>query len=186
MGLFPYGLVDQHCLARGRLGRLLVALEAAGVERGYGVAEDSAIHVDLSSGLVTTIGPRALALVDISELERVGDEWRGVRLSLLGGGATVDALTGQPAPHPAQQTVFPSPEAPSGLEVLGEAWDRDMVPALVEALSLGPATGVRAPAGDLSLVLTADAKTRFYIDPSRNIATVTAHHIRLDLIHRAP
>lgn len=46
LGLFPHGIVDQHFLQRGRIGRLLVAMAHAGVRFGFGVDENTAMLVD--------------------------------------------------------------------------------------------------------------------------------------------
>lgn len=58
MGYLTNVLVDQHFLERGRLGRLLVAMKEAGMDRGFGVAEDAALVVDLQTRQGFAISPR--------------------------------------------------------------------------------------------------------------------------------
>lgn len=63
LGYFPFGLTDQHFLERGRLGRLVVALRATGVKTGFGVSENAALEVDLSSGEARAWGEHAVTVV---------------------------------------------------------------------------------------------------------------------------
>jgi cyanophycinase len=47
MGFLKVGVSDQHYVAQGRTGRLLVALAALdGVERGFGIDDDTALVID--------------------------------------------------------------------------------------------------------------------------------------------
>jgi len=57
MGYITGVLVDQHFLERGRLGRLLVAMRAANIERGYGINEDAALEVNLREGSLRSWNP---------------------------------------------------------------------------------------------------------------------------------
>lgn len=95
MGFFPWGLVDQHFLARGRFGRTIVALSETGTRLGWGVDEDSALVVNRATGWVEVIGANGLALFDMSDLRASTGRWDGVSLSLLGDGDRVNALTGE-------------------------------------------------------------------------------------------
>ena len=95
MGFFPWGLVDQHFLERGRFGRLVVALGETGVRLGWGISEDSAIVVDRTTGWAEVIGPSGLALFDMRELQVSLGRWEGGGLSLLSSGDRVNALTGE-------------------------------------------------------------------------------------------
>ena len=45
LGFFPLGLVDQHFLQRGRLGRLVAALLATGGRHGFGIDENTAMVI---------------------------------------------------------------------------------------------------------------------------------------------
>ena len=84
MGFFPYGIVDPHFLAGGHLGRLVAALESTSDVRGYGVAGDRALMVDIGRSHGTAIGAAAVVVIDISQLRRDGLNRFGLRLALMG------------------------------------------------------------------------------------------------------
>lgn len=46
LGFFPWGVIDQHFIVRGRVGRLAVAIKKAGVSYGFGIDENTAFIVD--------------------------------------------------------------------------------------------------------------------------------------------
>ena len=51
LGFFPLrACVDQHFIKRGRLGRLVVAMAEAGVRRGFGIDENTALLVEGGAG----------------------------------------------------------------------------------------------------------------------------------------
>lgn len=63
MGFLVGALVDQHFLARGRLGRLLVALENERSTRyGFGIDEDTALVID--GDFARVIGRSAVVVID--------------------------------------------------------------------------------------------------------------------------
>ncbi len=62
LGFFPHGIIDQHFDARGRLIRLCAALERHGLNRGFGICEDSALILD-ARGL-RAAGSRGFYLVE--------------------------------------------------------------------------------------------------------------------------
>ena len=95
MGFFPWGLIDQHFLERGRFGRLVVALSETGARLGWGIDEDSALVVDRATGWVEVIGSSGLALFDMRELGVSRGRWESVSLSLLSSGDRVNALTAE-------------------------------------------------------------------------------------------
>lgn len=61
-GFFPYGLVDQHFLQRGRIGRLLVAVAAIGCEFGFGIDENTGFFIDGTRGCV--LGEKGVIVLD--------------------------------------------------------------------------------------------------------------------------
>lgn len=95
MGFLPDLLVDQHFLARGRVGRLIVALlEEPRISLGAGVDENTALVVHGDRAWVA--GRSGVVLVDATGTTREGGspaEARGLRLELLGPGDTVDLGT---------------------------------------------------------------------------------------------
>lgn len=62
LGFFRHGLVDQHFLQRGRIGRLLVAVAAVGDPFGFGVDENTALFVDGHCGSV--VGEKGVIVID--------------------------------------------------------------------------------------------------------------------------
>lgn len=173
LGLFPWGVVDQHFLARGRLGRLVVALRESGTARGWGVDEDGAFLADLEVGDVTALGPCSLTLVDVSAAEAVEGGMRGVRLSVLGTGDRVNGPTGRVLARPGR---WPLREGrPAGFAARARArsdpsaalepWERDAVLHLLEQLASAPGRPVRAVGEGCELVLRADARTRLLAGP---------------------
>jgi cyanophycinase len=95
MGFFPYGMTGQHFLSRGRMGRLIAALELADLKRGYGIDDNKAIAVDLGTDTIEVLGEHGVLLIDLSDNRREGFERRGIRLSLLSDGDTVNGKTGE-------------------------------------------------------------------------------------------
>ena len=66
LGFLPDGLVDQHFSERDRLGRLTRALfEQPSAQRfGFGIDEDTALVVDLESGIAKALGSGTITVVD--------------------------------------------------------------------------------------------------------------------------
>lgn len=99
----PDLFIDQHFLKRGRIGRMLPAMQAFGYKLGLGVEEDSAVVVKGRS--VEVIGARGALLVDLSEASTdrrlPAFNVRGAQLSYLDRGDRHDLATGvtTPAPH---------------------------------------------------------------------------------------
>lgn len=63
MGYCTIGMIDQHFLERGRLGRLIVAMRAANQRRGFGVPENCALEVDRASGKTKAWGQNGVVEV---------------------------------------------------------------------------------------------------------------------------
>ena len=63
LGFFPCGMLDQHFIKRGRLGRLVVAMARAGVRRGFGIDENTALLVE--GGAARVCGEYGVMVVDI-------------------------------------------------------------------------------------------------------------------------
>jgi cyanophycinase len=89
LGFFPGGLVDQHFLARGRIGRLIVAvLELAEYDLGFGIDENTALVIDGEAAY--TVGASGVVIVDGRGARRNGRTADGVRLHLMGVGDRYD------------------------------------------------------------------------------------------------
>ncbi|HET9070236.1 MAG TPA: cyanophycinase [Amaricoccus sp.] len=105
LGFFPHGLVDQHFIKRGRLGRLVAALAAAGVRRGFGVDENTALLVEGEAARVC--GEYGVMLVDIgpARIDRDARSFVGCRLSYLDDGDMLELPRCRPVPGPGKRRV---------------------------------------------------------------------------------
>lgn len=183
MALFPFGITDQHFLARGRLGRLIVALEHTGVARGYGIDENAAIEVDLATGRITTLGnPRALLLADISEMTRTGDNRTDIRIAMLGNGDYVDGHTGQAFPAADKSPFQPASDASGAQPIMENIWGRDVIPALIVALANSHADSALGKGGQYNVLFTRDERTSFQIGPDGSPGSITVIGLRMDLL----
>jgi cyanophycinase len=105
LGFFSWGLVDQHFLARGRIGRLLAASRELEQSLAYGVDENSGLLVLGSRG--TVIGETGVVLLDLrkARFDVAGYDMRDVRISYLDDGDSVDLARGKPLPAPDKRRV---------------------------------------------------------------------------------
>lgn len=187
MGFFPYGMTDQHFLSRGRLGRLIIALEETRFDRGYGIADDRAIHVDLASARIEALGgPAALLLLDASEVRESGGARRGFRIDLLASGDAVDGLSGRVTPA---RGKVPSGRPPGNLEQLpaaDDAWAPHAVEQLLLLLAQQPARTASALDARYELVFEEDERTQYWLAPDGDAASLTVIDLRLDIFPRQP
>ncbi len=112
LGFLPELLVDQHFLARGRIGRLLVAaLAPEGVPLAAGIDEDTALLVRGTD--LEVVGSSGVVLVDARARTSLPPGEPGgapvgayddIRLELLGPGDRFSTLPGAPV-HPAPGRV---------------------------------------------------------------------------------
>ena len=106
MGFVDGVLLDQHFLARGRVGRLLVAVLAEpGVDAGIGVDENTALVVEGGRGRV--VGASGAVIVDARGATRddAGQAGRGLRVTLAGDGDAVDLATLAVEPGPGKRPL---------------------------------------------------------------------------------
>lgn len=165
MGFFPYGMTDQHFLSRGRLGRLIVALESSGIRFGWGVDDDKGIHVQLETGRTEALGERALLLTDMAEAKRTDEVWEGIRLSLLNDGDVVLAETGDIVPGAGRVLMGADARTEESATTTAEAWDNYTIPVLLEALARSKADFAEARDGEIAVRLIRDEETAFYDVP---------------------
>jgi cyanophycinase len=64
LGFFKDGMIDQHFDKRERLGRLVKAMACRKVNKGYGIAEDTAIACNLSSRTAKVIGTGKVVIIN--------------------------------------------------------------------------------------------------------------------------
>ena len=148
----PELLIDQHFLKRGRIGRMLPALQALGCRLGLGVDENAAVVIQGSE--LEVIGGSGAVLVDLGEATHDPSlpafNLRGARLSYLDQGDRHDLASGvtTPAVHKLCEPRI-DPAAPGFepglqsdryfLDILG---DGCILEALTQLLD-GPAPQVR-------------------------------------------
>ena len=95
LGFLPAVLVDQHFLARGRFGRLVVAVvELEEFDLGFGIDENTALVVDGEE--VQAVGASGVVVVDGRSAVGNGRDAAGVRLHLLGAGDRYDLRSHRP------------------------------------------------------------------------------------------
>lgn len=185
MGFFPYGLTEQHFLTRGRLGRLIVALEATPFTRGYGIDDDRAIHVDLGRARIEVIGgPHGLLLLDSTHVRRDREGQRGLRVALLGSGDLVDGLSGRVTPARGKVPVSRPPGQLRELPVLEDAWATHAIRALILSLAEHPASQAVALDASYELRFTEDEDTQYWWSADADPGTLTVIGLRLDLERR--
>lgn len=99
LGFFPYGLVDQHVIKRGRLARMVVALSHTRTKRAFGVDENTAMIIDGKNGQV--VGEYGVFFIDAREakLNPAANTFDNVRLSYVDDGDefTLPSFTVKPA-----------------------------------------------------------------------------------------
>jgi len=100
LGFFPWGMVDQHFIKRGRFGRLVVAMEASGVKRGFGIDENTALFCEGTIGHV--IGEYGAFVFDLegATVDRSGGVIENIGFSYADDGDSCDLETGEVLPGP--------------------------------------------------------------------------------------
>lgn len=96
LGLFEYGIVDQHFGERDRLGRLITVcsrVKNGGV--GFGIDENTAMVVSEDSGLIEVVGEGGVTVVDTraAVLEPINKKLNinNVRISYISAGGVFNA-----------------------------------------------------------------------------------------------
>jgi cyanophycinase len=174
MGLFPYGVVDQHFLRRGRLARLVAALQNSSTRLGFGVDEGRGIDVDLGTHRIEALGSHALLVVDARTARFSPGACVGLQVSLLGSGDVVNGKT--LAVSPARGATAVTSRGPSGRTLA--PWAPYAVYRLIQAL---PGGGVQvASDGTGVLRVSAPPSARFWTRGGYLSAT----GIRMDLYPR--
>jgi len=164
MGYFPYGVVDQHFLRRGRIGRLVAAMEEAEADFGWGVADDRGLFVDRASDTGRPLGDRAVLEIDAREATRDGLTRRGLRIALLSSGDWIDFGARTSGIDASKLRIEPLDRFMERNFLPLDPFGRDTVTVLLERLSTDPSTPQRAEQGGIALVVRADDRTVFAAD----------------------
>lgn len=98
LGFFQWGLVDQHFLQRGRIGRLLAGARALGQTMAFGIDENSALLVTGDRGRV--VGETGAVFLDLRKARYDSDGYTisDVGISYLDDGDGIDLARGKPLP----------------------------------------------------------------------------------------
>lgn len=105
LGFFSWGLVDQHFLQRGRIGRLLAASRELDQQLAYGIDENSALLV--LGDTAEVIGETGVMLLDLrrASFDDEGYDIRNARVSYLDDGDAIDLARGRALPAADKQRV---------------------------------------------------------------------------------
>jgi cyanophycinase len=106
LGFFPWGIVDQHFLQRGRIGRMLVAARMSEARFAFGVDENTALLV--SGSVARVCGESGVLLADLRAAsgDRLTQSIDGVRVSYLDDGDGFDLERGLIQPAADKQPVL--------------------------------------------------------------------------------
>jgi|GEM_PF-628907 len=179
MDFYPFGITDQHFLARGRIGRLLVALQATGERFGAGIEENSAWVVTLGERpMCEALGMHAVCLLDMGESPTPAqfNAWHA-ELSLLGTGDRWDPLANElhprsgriPAPRVPVRTTHTSAEGSTEAAKAPGAWDKGALIAALLRLSRNPAEPQYLFSDHFRVTLSAGPQTRFLVSPNQGL-----------------
>lgn len=105
LGFFPWGLVDQHHIYRGRMGRLLVALDKTETRFGYGIDEDAALEVDRATATGRVVSGLVLMLDTEGMSGGVGEGYRDVTFRILQSGDEIDFISGAVTAGPGRSAM---------------------------------------------------------------------------------
>ncbi len=154
LGFFTLGMVDQHFLKRGRIGRLLIALYAIPkFWLGLGIDEDTAAVC--SGGTVEVLGGSGILVVDVAAAkESMNFAWstaeglraKGILLHYLEEGDRYDIAARAPLPRPERKPVEKGKEANAGYPLetnifAPDAFRNMLVDGMAEN-KLGEASGI--------------------------------------------
>jgi cyanophycinase len=105
LGFFPWGMVDQHFIKRGRFGRMVVGMQESGAKRGFGVDENTALFVEGKSARV--IGEYGVLVFDLAEAKVDPDRRliENIGVSYADDGDSCDLATGEVRPGPGKRPV---------------------------------------------------------------------------------
>lgn len=177
--------VDTHTDARGRYGRLLVAMRVLDYQRGVAVAEDTALLIQGSRG--TVYGSGRVLIADARQASYPGGESfqvTGLRLNSLTSSDAYDFDTGTiaSAKPPLRATAGGRPTLNPDVLV------RDRLLDAMENLVASPEESLAAemplPHGTLVLTLAKSPATRAYYDPKTRRFAVQG--VSTSLLERRP
>ena len=105
LGFFPWGIVDQHFIKRGRFGRMVVGMQASGTKRGFGIDENTALFVE--GKVARIIGEYGVFVFDLQQARADPDNRliENIVFSYADNGDSCDLETGEVLPGPGKRPV---------------------------------------------------------------------------------
>ena len=206
LGLVPNVIIDTHFFPRGRIGRLIAAVDNQKTRVGVGIDEDRAVRFDANG--TTAMGNHAALLVH-GTIIREGLSRLGARLTLVSEGDNVKlkgwiAPGGSPGAGIAVEFTAAHNSVPldaAARLAIGafadaqdarykeraryepDAWGRDRALQVLRRLAAEPVTPQHATSDQFELVISADEYTQFYWD-GKDPATLRLHQAIADVRER--
>ncbi len=154
LGFFTAGLVDQHFLKRGRIGRTLIALYAIRqFSLGIGIDEDTAAVCQ--GDTIEVLGSSGILVVDVAAAKAAGDfTWstdsgfkaKGIVLHYLEEGDSYNIATRTPLPRPERKPIVEGKQEnadyPLETNLFGRDTFRDMLVDGMAENQKGEASGI--------------------------------------------
>jgi cyanophycinase len=158
LGFFPAALADQHFLARGRFGRLLVALlDLDQFDLAFGIDENTALVVD--GNTVWNPGASDVVIMDERPARHDGKSATGVRVHLMGAGDRFDLATRTIAISP-DKTPLPRATTSERVDAPKDVFARWELLHLLDRFSRTVQTDVVIPLDGGQLTIRKDATFR--------------------------
>jgi hypothetical protein len=153
LGFLPSAIVDQHFLARGRIGRLIAAvLDLDEFDLGFGVDEDTGLVVD--GTVASTVGSSGVIVLDARGAVRDGRSATGLRLHLMGPGDRFDIATRRLEPADGKR---PLPQGDEPVSAPDDVFARWAFLHLLERFARSDQADIRLPIEGGELLLRKDA-----------------------------
>ncbi len=187
LDFFPFGVVDQHFIKRGRLGRLIVAMAKSGVQKGFGIDENTALFVEGRRGRI--IGEYGAFIIDMSDclFDARGRTFEDIRFSYLDNGDEIDLARMKAYPGPEKRRVrlaeiaYRAP-ARSQRNVFGAYTLYDLLGRLVLGDPIVYAVD-RASAVDLKSSMAVTVELERVRGRSRSLVTLTENGFRMTALN---
>lgn len=165
LGLFTFGLTDQHFLERGRMGRLIDAIQDTGGQMGFGVSENCAMVVDRGSGESEAIGDRALCVLSARSRDASDGRVASLRLSILSTGDRTDAATGKVTPRTGAHDERVQVCIDTELQPAENLWSLRTLDPILKALCITQPVRRQVYDATTTLTLESDGLTRVLMVP---------------------
>jgi cyanophycinase len=175
LGFLPVGLTDQHFLERGRMGRLITALNQQHIPVGFGIRENCALVVDREHHAAEAMGDRAVCvLAPTTCVDDSSNPALCASLSVLSTGDTVKLSSGEFDPRsitPAHGLIRPAQQPrPQSSQVAAtrrvpDPWDKAVVENVLDRLENDPAQ-ITLQSDRVSLEFGDLPSARMFVDPT--------------------